>query len=100
MSRSLVLALLTCVSLTGLALSQTAGAADMVEPIVEEAASGWSGCYIGTHVGYGEANFKGGHELEQNEVDDPPELAKDLNVNGIAGGGHIGCNIQLSSPLV
>lgn len=100
MSKSLLLALLSSVTLAGFALSTSLKAADITEPIVEEAASNWSGCYIGAHAGYGEAEFDGGHELEEGDLSDPPELAEDLDVNGFAGGGHIGCNVQLSSPLV
>jgi outer membrane immunogenic protein len=88
------------VALSGLVAVAPALAAD-IEPIVEEpAAYDWSGCYIGFHVGYGEADFDGGHELEEESEGDPPELAKDLDVNGVAGGGHIGCNFQTSSALV
>ena len=65
-------------------------------PVAAQEPFDWTGFYIGAHVGAGEADYDGGRDLL-----DPPAaiLADDLDIGGIAAGGHVGFNYQFDSPL-
>lgn len=69
-------------------------------------AGGWTGCYLGAHVGYahGDASVTdlpftqgafGGSGFSWN---DPPFNTIGAGDSGVAGGGEAGCDYQFSSP--
>jgi outer membrane immunogenic protein len=57
-------------------------------------AFGWTGCYIGAHVGAG-----WGTKQWEDTGDDISDNTS-YTTNGALGGGQIGCDYQLSSPFV
>src|SRR5437764_9967798 len=84
--------------LVALGAATTAVAADIPAaapaykaPAAYVAASLWTGCYIGANVGYGlgrasSTTTGGGVTATGSE-----------NLNGVLGGGQLGCNYQMSS---
>jgi outer membrane immunogenic protein len=72
-----------------------AQAADVVAP-AEPLPAGWTGLYIGAHVGYGETDMSGCIECDEASVADPDEL----DLNGIVGGLHAGYNYQTGNIVV
>ncbi len=74
------------------AWAASARAADVAEPPPE--VFDWSGLYIGAHVGYGEADYKGCIECSDSE--DILDAGK-LDLNGVVGGVHGGYNHQFDS---
>jgi outer membrane immunogenic protein len=84
--------LLASVALVAVAAGTPVSAADLPSrapaykaPIVAPVAFSWTGCYIGAHLGGGFGNKRwtvGGVEIGNHDVD------------GILGGGQIGCNYQ------
>jgi outer membrane immunogenic protein len=71
-------------------------AADVETDFVAE--SDWTGAYIGVHVGYGDADYKGGFRLDPS--DNTEAFAEDLELNGILGGVHIGYNLVQFNNIV
>lgn len=58
----------------------------------------WTGFYIGVHAGYGEASYEGGFRLDPS--DDTEAFAKDLKLDGLLGGAHIGYNFHQSGNVL
>ena len=96
--------LLTSVAIGALVAINPALAADMPvkapvkAPIV--AAYNWTGCYIGGNVGYSWGRARG----NVNTPDLPPVFPGSFpisqNLDGVIGGGQIGCNRQFDSRWV
>src|SRR5947209_6109840 len=88
------------------ALAGPAAAADMGLPVkaaprVAPApiAVNWSGLYIGSHVGYGQATFRGG-TFNTGEGDNSSEIPLgDYHTKGLVVGTQAGYNWQLGPAL-
>lgn len=76
-------------------LTAAAGVAAAADVIVEPVHD-WSGLYLGGSIGYGDADFRGCVECDAASAAD----AADLNLNGIAGGFHVGFNHQMDNNIV
>jgi outer membrane immunogenic protein len=62
-------------------------------PIVAPVRTAWTGCYLGGNIGYGRA---------RNVYGNPPgdADAPDQTIDGVVGGGQVGCDYQFSDPFV
>lgn len=73
----------------------TASAADMpikAPAYKAQAPFTWTGCYIGAQVGYGWAQTN--HSFDNGAPSDTSRP------NGVLGGGHLGCNYQMTNWVV
>src|SRR5215469_18158535 len=66
-------------------------------PIAAPARPTWTGCYVGGNVGYGRAH--NAYSPDPTAIFLPAE-APDQTINGVLGGGQIGCDYQFSDPFV
>ncbi len=80
--------------LSGVAAIAMFAAAGGSTPAAAQETFDWTGLYIGGHVGYGEANYDGGKNLGFAQF-----LADDLDLDGFAGGGHVGFNYQFDQSV-
>jgi outer membrane immunogenic protein len=82
-------------TVAALALGMTAAnAADLpvkAPPMAPVAVSTWTGCYLGANLGYGWG--RGRESVTAAGV----TVTGSENINGILGGGQIGCNYQVSN---
>jgi outer membrane immunogenic protein len=61
----------------------------------------WSGCYIGGHIGGGYAWTESTNAVNTTAFGDfVPGQGFANHSSGVVGGGHVGCNIQVSSSMV
>ena len=81
--------------LSGVAAVAMFAAASGATPAAARETFEWTGVYIGGHVGYGEADYGGGKTL----VEASPIFVADFDLDGFAGGGHVGVNDRFGSPL-
>jgi outer membrane immunogenic protein len=96
--------------LTAMALSTlnfaSAGAADLSRPPLHRAAPvarpfSWSGCYIGAHAGAGYTWTESVNAVNTTAFGDfAPGQGFANHSAGFAGGGHLGCNYQISYRTV
>ena len=80
--------------LGGVATIAMFAAAGGLTPVAAQEPFDWTGFYIGGHVGYGEADYDGGRDLESD-----PFLADDLDLHDLAYGGHVGFNYQFDQSV-
>lgn len=97
--------LLTSVAIGGLAAINPALAADMPvkapvrAPVV--AAYNWTGCYIGGNIGYSWGRARGDiNTPDLAVVGLPTSFPISQSLNGVIGGGQIGCNRQFDNRWV
>ncbi|MCH7888434.1 MAG: hypothetical protein IIA00_04055 [Proteobacteria bacterium] len=81
--------------LSGVAAIAMFAAASGATPAAARETFDWTGVYIGGHVGGGVADYDGGKDL----VEASPIFVDDLDLDGFAGGGHVGVNDRFGSPL-
>jgi outer membrane immunogenic protein len=97
--------LLSSIAIGGLAAINPALAADMPvkapikAPVV--AAYNWTGCYLGGNIGYSWGRARGDiNTPDLGVVGLPTSFPISQNLNGVIGGGQIGCNRQFDERWV
>jgi outer membrane immunogenic protein len=94
---------LTSVAISGLVAVNPALAADMPVKAVRApvvAAYNWTGCYVGGNVGYSWGRVRGDVSTPDLVPLLPGSFPISQNLNGVIGGGQLGCNRQFDNQWV